>query len=173
MISKFGTEAAVRAEQNLEPYDELEPDPKPTSPTHLRRRQPSAFDPTTAAQPSRREPLLMPQSGLRPARRSAVLAHLRALGARHPETRPYARPTAGHDDAACSARGHGPAILVGHSCILSPWPRSPRERRLKLLEAAQTASFLGVSQDEVLRRASGEAPAGSQPMRANHPIGYG
>ena len=37
------------------------------------------------------------------------------------------------------------------------------DRQMKLLEAAQTASFLGVSQDEVLRRASGEAPAGSQP----------
>lgn len=32
------------------------------------------------------------------------------------------------------------------------------ERQMKLLEAAQTASFLGVSQDEVLRRASGEGP---------------
>src|SRR5437870_12095610 len=38
------------------------------------------------------------------------------------------------------------------------------DRQMKLLEAAQTASFLGVSQDEVLRRASGGAPAGSQPV---------
>src|SRR4029077_6668999 len=37
------------------------------------------------------------------------------------------------------------------------------DRQMKLLEAAQTASFLGVSQDEVLRRASGEGPPGSQP----------
>ena len=37
------------------------------------------------------------------------------------------------------------------------------DRQMKLLEAAQTASFLGVSQDEVLRRASGEAPGGSPP----------
>ena len=37
------------------------------------------------------------------------------------------------------------------------------DRQMKLLEAAQTASFLGVSQDEVLRRASGEMPGGQQP----------
>jgi phage repressor protein C with HTH and peptisase S24 domain len=37
------------------------------------------------------------------------------------------------------------------------------DRQMKLLEAAQTASFLGVSQDEVLRRASGEAPGGAPP----------
>src|SRR5918911_4234849 len=37
------------------------------------------------------------------------------------------------------------------------------ERQMKLLEAAQTASFLGVSQDEVLRRASGEGPPMAPP----------
>src|ERR1700716_1279659 len=37
------------------------------------------------------------------------------------------------------------------------------DRQMKLLEAAQTASFLGVSQDEVLRRASGEMPGGAPP----------
>ena len=37
------------------------------------------------------------------------------------------------------------------------------ERQMKLLEAAQTASFLGVSQDEVLRRASGEGPPMAAP----------
>ena len=37
------------------------------------------------------------------------------------------------------------------------------ERQMKLLEAAQTASFLGVSQDEVLRRASGEGPPMTPP----------
>jgi phage repressor protein C with HTH and peptisase S24 domain len=37
------------------------------------------------------------------------------------------------------------------------------DRQMKLLEASQTAAFLGVSQDDVLRRASGEGPAGSQP----------
>ena len=37
------------------------------------------------------------------------------------------------------------------------------DRQMKLLEAAQTASFLGVSQDEVLRRASGEGPPGTPP----------
>jgi hypothetical protein len=36
---------------------------KPTSPNHQHRRPPSAFDPTTAAQPSRREPLFLPLSG--------------------------------------------------------------------------------------------------------------
>ena len=38
------------------------------------------------------------------------------------------------------------------------------ERQMKLLEAAQTADFLGLSQDEVLRRAAGEAPPGSVPQ---------
>ena len=37
------------------------------------------------------------------------------------------------------------------------------ERQMKLLEAAQTASFLGVSQDEVLRRAAGEGPPMAPP----------
>jgi transcriptional regulator with XRE-family HTH domain len=37
------------------------------------------------------------------------------------------------------------------------------ERQMKLLEAAQTASFLGASQDEVLRRASGEGPPMATP----------
>src|SRR5438552_18589744 len=37
------------------------------------------------------------------------------------------------------------------------------DRQMKLLEAAQTASFMGVSQDEVLRRASGEGPPGAPP----------
>ena len=37
------------------------------------------------------------------------------------------------------------------------------ERQMKLLEAAQTSSFLGVSQDEVLRRASGEGPPMATP----------
>src|SRR5436305_14211800 len=32
------------------------------------------------------------------------------------------------------------------------------ERQMKLLEAAQTSSFIGVSQDDVLRSASGEGP---------------
>src|SRR5438045_6316197 len=37
------------------------------------------------------------------------------------------------------------------------------ERQMKLLEAARTSSFLGVSQDEVLRRASGEGPPMATP----------
>jgi hypothetical protein len=37
----------------------LEPDQKPTSPAHQHRRPLSAFDPATAAQPSRQEPLVM------------------------------------------------------------------------------------------------------------------
>jgi phage repressor protein C with HTH and peptisase S24 domain len=37
------------------------------------------------------------------------------------------------------------------------------DRQMKLLEAAQTAAFLGVSQDVVLRRAAGEGPPVAQP----------
>src|SRR5438552_3979997 len=37
------------------------------------------------------------------------------------------------------------------------------ERQMKLLEAVQIAAFLGVSQDEVLRRASGEGPPMAAP----------
>ena len=44
------------------------------------------------------------------------------------------------------------------------------DRQMKLLEAAQTASFLGVSQDEVLRRASGEGPPGTPPEGPRRPI---
>jgi len=40
------------------------------------------------------------------------------------------------------------------------------DRQMKLLEAAQTASFLGVSQDEVLRRASGGPRRGGRPPLA-------
>ena len=46
------------------------------------------------------------------------------------------------------------------------------ERQMKLLEAAQTASFLGVSQDEVLRRAAGEGspmPQAEGPRRRGRP----
>jgi hypothetical protein len=66
------TGVSARLEPLAFPYQH-EPPPKnlaqsPTSPTHQHRhrRPPSAFDPTTAAQPSRREPLFMPH--LRPWR---------------------------------------------------------------------------------------------------------
>ena len=67
------TGVSVRLEPLAFPYQH-EPPPKnlaqsPTSPTHQHRHRqpPSAFDPTTAAQPSRREPLFMPLK--RPCRR--------------------------------------------------------------------------------------------------------
>jgi len=46
------------------------------------------------------------------------------------------------------------------------------ERQMKLLEAAQTASFLGVSQDEVLRRASGEGPPMAAPEGPRRPLDW-
>ena len=73
------TGVSARLEPLAFPYQH-EPPPKnlaqsPTSPTHQHRhrRPPSAFDPTTAAQPSRREPLFMPHSAhCEPAGRSGV-----------------------------------------------------------------------------------------------------
>jgi hypothetical protein len=73
---------------------------KPTSPTHQHRhrhrRPPSAFDPTTAAQPSRREPLFMPQCRLSRSapyhasrRRRSCEANLAQWGS-FPKTRRYA-----------------------------------------------------------------------------------
>ena len=82
------TGVSARLEPLAFPYQH-EPPPKnlaqkPASPTHQHRhrhrRPPSAFDPTTAAQPSRQEPLFMPRSchtSLRPRpsplRRKAVV----------------------------------------------------------------------------------------------------
>ncbi len=72
------TGVSARLEALAFPYQH-EPPPKnltqkPTSPTHQHRLPPSAFDPTTAAQPSRREPLFMPLSSrcLRGGKRPGV-----------------------------------------------------------------------------------------------------
>src|SRR5512146_1768348 len=43
------------------------------------------------------------------------------------------------------------------------------ERQMKLLEAVQVAAFLGVTQDEVLRRAGASADAPSSPTRDGSP----
>jgi phage repressor protein C with HTH and peptisase S24 domain len=43
------------------------------------------------------------------------------------------------------------------------------ERQMKLLEAVQTAQFLGVSQEEVLRRAGDAAPLPPEPARRGRP----
>src|SRR5437773_12441519 len=67
--------------------------------------------------------------------------------------------------AALERAGVSQADLARHLRLApSAVSRMPKgDRQMKLLEAAQTASLLAVSPDEVLRRASGERPPGTPP----------